>query len=789
MSFVNPGLVSVSSSEPSLQGRLSGLRDPLPLASVVAALVAIATGAFLLAGWPTGLAWWLAGHHADDLTVTAASALALLSAGTSLLCWLAGGERPALRQVARGSAIAVVIIGIDGLAFAAGLAPLADAWAALQRLGGVTLGRSVYPVSGAAYVLLGLALATLDVARGARAGVAEQSAIVATAVLTVPVIGLLAGPALPPGLAEIVSLPPAGAIALGALLVGVLAARASIAPETPETASARAAVSRALPLPAPLLLVLILGAGLAAAHGQPLLTGLLLTAGLAMLWQGIRAYDRVHADLSRQEAALREAALAKAHLTALAEATSDSIVSITPDGLVASWNPGAERIFGFSAAEMIGRPLETLVPDARRGEFAYLIQQLLKGSPVHDYATTRRRKDGREIHVSLSCSPIRDAACAIAGVTMIARDITTRKNLEAELSANEAKFRGIVEIADAAIMIVGRDDRIEYANLAIERLLGQPRCAMLGACVSAVAPAAAATADAARRGPVAIIHPDGREVLVESESYDLALSEGLFTVWMLRDVTERVRASEAIVRGAVELERVKELARIRDHVFSSLSHEIKTPLSLIQGYAELIEDAHPDDEFLAGLREGVDRLQTQLTNVLDYAAVLGGHLAMSPVELDLREILDALPYTLEAPLQAKALQFTMEVPDAPLVVDADGRRLGQALGLLLDNAIKFTPEQGALGVRATRTANEVRITIWDSGPGIAPDVRARVWEAFGQADLGDSQRKGGIGLGLPLAYRIVAMHGGRLEMQSLPGSGAAFTVVLPTLAIGSTAAA
>jgi len=142
---------------------------------------------------------------------------------------------------------------------------------------------------------------------------------------------------------------------------------------------------------------------------------------------------KANADLQAEILAHKQAELARSRLAAIVESSTDAILSLTPDGLVASWNNGAERIYGYAADEMVGRSVSLLVPPDRHDEFKQNSERIRHGKQIEPFDTVRMRKDGKLIHVSLTLSPIRDAAGRVTGISHTARDISEHKRLEAEV--------------------------------------------------------------------------------------------------------------------------------------------------------------------------------------------------------------------------------------------------------------------------------------------------------------------------------------------------------------------
>lgn len=235
-----------------------------------------------------------------------------------------------------------------------------------------------------------------------------------------------------------------------------------------------------------------------------------------------------------------------------------------------------------------------------------------------------------------------------------------------------------------------------------------------------------------------------------------------------QDVTEELAA-----------ERAQELGRIKDHFLSSISHEMKTPLSLVIGYAELLQERYPQCDLLEGLQEGARRLTYLVSNIVDLAALLSGSLTLYRTEVSPAEAAEHAVLSVWRQCQQGDVRVEMEFgPDMPPIW-ADARRVVQMLVELLDNAIKFSPAGGTVRVEGRAERDAVHLSVVDAGPGLDPSALSRVFEAFHQEEIGSAMRKGGIGIGLAIVKLLAELHGGRVEVESKPGAGSRFTIVLP----------
>jgi len=238
-------------------------------------------------------------------------------------------------------------------------------------------------------------------------------------------------------------------------------------------------------------------------------------------------------------------------------------------------------------------------------------------------------------------------------------------------------------------------------------------------------------------------------------------------------VDERTRAlSEALTQ-------LKTLDRLKDTFLSTISHEMKTPLSLIIGYTELLQDKYPDEELLKGLLDGSRRLSTHINNMLDYSALLGGSLPLYKTEVSIPEVTNNALDIMDTEFKLADLHVEAHVASDVPPICGDSRRITQMLLELLDNARKNTPAGGSVGVDVSPHDGDVRIVVWDTGKGIKKEDLERIWQAFTQLETGQSVRQAGLGLGLTIVSKLVELHHGRVDVESKPGKGSRFTIDLP----------
>jgi PAS domain S-box-containing protein len=389
--------------------------------------------------------------------------------------------------------------------------------------------------------------------------------------------------------------------------------------------------------------------------------------------------------LARERARRSDRVLA---LAGIVETTGDAVVAARLDRTVTAWNLGAERLFGYSAEEMIGSSISRIAPAGLQQSLQEHLQLMLEKDGMHTYEVKRAHKSGRLIDVEITLSPLRDDDGRVVGISSIIRDISERRRLEAqreELLAREHDAR-----VDA-----------EYAHS-----------------------------------------------LVEEQN-----------------------------------ERLLELDRMKDDFVASVSHELRTPLTSIHGYLDLLLDGEGNltDEqqrFVEVVQRNSDRLMSVVGDLLSVAQVEAGRIALERERVDLARLLSDAMEIARPAAAAKRIDLALEC-DALELSEADPARLGQVFDNLICNAIKFTPAGGRVTVRAFAERSDAVIDVVDTGIGISPEDQARLFERFFRSASASADAIQGTGLGLAITKAIVESHDGSISVQSEPGRGTTFRVVLP----------
>lgn len=466
---------------------------------------------------------------------------------------------------------------------------------------------------------------------------------------------------------------------------------------------------------------------------------------------------------------------------------------LDPRGRVVTWNEGARCLMGYGEDEILGQPFTVFFPSEAAQE--RMPEQVLESAIAQGDVETEGwyvRKDGSRFWADSLVVAMQDGQGNMVGFVQITRDLTERRRREEALQESLDRLVSMVENSPDAIYVKDVEGRFVFVNSATAALTGHVPDELLGKPSEVYFPPEFARHMRTFEQKVmatgqtlsveeAVRLPSGVEKVFLTTKYPYRAVDGqmLGVMAISRDITERKRALEAAALHAAELKKVQELSRLKDHFLSTISHEMKTPLSLIMGYTELLEDACPQLEAVTGIREGSRRLTHQIDKILDYSALVSGTLSLYKTELNLQEIAEHVRAIMEERFRLKGVAFSVEIaPETPDIL-GDSRRITQALLELLENALRFTPTGGQVGVRVGPDNGQVRLDVWDTGAGIPETEFGRIWEAFSQLAVGDALRTGGMGLGLTIVKLLVDLHGGKVAVVSQPGMGSTFSIFLP----------
>ncbi len=504
----------------------------------------------------------------------------------------------------------------------------------------------------------------------------------------------------------------------------------------------------------------------------------------------------VFRDVTERRRLMQEASsrlLAASSLAAIVESSNDAILGKSLEGVIQSWNAAAERTFGYSAAQAIGRPISLIIPAERLAEEERIIGEVRAGRRVEHFDTVRVRADGQYVHVSLTLSPIRDESGRVTGVSTIARDVTERKRAEEE----RQRFSTLIESSTDLIGICDTAGRLLFVNRAGLELIGWPSLDEAGGHFvwEFLVPE---DQRAVREKLLPLVRDEGHgelEVRMQNArsgatrwlAYKLlALRDRDGTVTgfgtLSQDITERRHMEQDLRRLAADL---SEAGRRKDEFLATLAHELRNPLApILNGVHVLGMSNDPSNIAMARtmMERQIEQMVRLIDDLLDVSRITRGKLELRKEHVALGAVIDNAVETSRPLMDDLRQQLTVALPKDPVTLRADAARLAQVYANLLNNSAKYTAPGGQIWLTATIEKRELVVSVKDTGIGIRAEHLPRIFEMFSQVDSSLERSQGGLGIGLTLVKRLVEMHGGSVEARSEGlGTGAEFTVRLPVV--------
>ncbi len=500
--------------------------------------------------------------------------------------------------------------------------------------------------------------------------------------------------------------------------------------------------------------------------------------------------ERVHAKRALTESEER-------HRLTL-EASPDPIVIYDLEGRAQYVNPAFVQTFGWTETELVGKRI-AFVPPEVMDETLRDFQSLFTGGKISAANTRRLTKDGRLLDVQLSASAYRDRDGKPVGSIVMLRDVTAQRRSEAALRESEERYRTLLEQIKEGYYEVDLDGRLSFFNDTLCDILGYSRSELMtmniaslmdadnAAKLAALGQHVFTTGEPATAQDCEIITRTGEKKYIEISALLARDTAGAPVGYrgLARDITERRRAQE-------ELEHTKNAAesanRAKSVFLANMSHELRTPLNAIIGYSEMLQEDAADlgyTEFVPDLQKiqaAGRHLLDLINNVLDLSKIEAGKMDLYLETFDVATMIEDVQITIQ-PLAEKN-RNTLVITCAPDVgtMVADITKVRQTLFNLLSNACKFT-NGGTITLDARRDQHDgvdwLTFRVGDTGIGLSPDQVHELFKEFTQADSSTTRRFGGTGLGLSISRHFCQMMRGDILVESQPGEGAVFTVLLP----------
>jgi len=478
-------------------------------------------------------------------------------------------------------------------------------------------------------------------------------------------------------------------------------------------------------------------------------------------------------------------------LASIVESSDDAIVGKSLESIIQTWNAGAERLFGYTADQAVGRHISLIIPPDRIAEEDRIIASLKAGQRVDHFETERMRSDGTRILVSLTVSPIKDQAGNVVGASKIARDVTRQREAESErqmfvtLAENSGDFIGIADangvpffVNRAGLGLVGLDS-MEEARHVRDFFFPEDQDRIMNEFIPSVVQKG--------RGEVEVRFRNfktGEARWMVYKVLKLSDSSGKPVFGTIsQDVTERRHLEDSLRQLAANL---SEEGRRKNEFLATLAHELRNPLAPLSHTLEILKRSGAEPQKLPQALDTMQRQLAQLVrlvdDLLDLSRITHNRLELRKGQVELGAVISQAVEASRPLVESMRHEVRVVAPAEPIYLDGDAVRLAQVFGNLLNNSAKYTSPGGTIEIKSERKGDEAVVTVKDNGAGIPPGKLDSIFEMFTQVEGSLERSQGGLGIGLTLVRRLVQMHGGSVEARSAgEGQGSEFVVRLPTL--------
>ena len=481
-------------------------------------------------------------------------------------------------------------------------------------------------------------------------------------------------------------------------------------------------------------------------------------------------------DITQRKATEKELVM----LASVVNHSDDAIYTNTLDGVITSWNKGAEKVYGYTAEEAIGQIVPMLIPHHRKNEEAEIVCRILRGEIIDHYETERIRKDGQILNISLTVSPIKDANGKIIGVSKIARDITIHKKAEEELF----KLASIVNHSDDAIYSNTLDGLIITSwNKGAEKIYGYTAEEAIGQTVPMLIPPHRSNEEQEivsriLHGEI-VDHFETERISKNGELLSMSL-----TVSPIKDDSGKITGVSKIARNITEKKKIEEELQIvvkeLESFTYSVSHDLRAPLRIINGYADIITNEYGEglDEdvkkMLTTIASNVKRMGRLIDDLLEFSRL--GRKEPTVHETDMNAIVQNVLNEQLKIFGSKTYKVTSGNLERCF---CDSSLIKNVWQNLISNALKYSSkvEDPKIEIGCHKRKTETVYYIKDNGAGFNMEYYNKLFGVFQR--LHKVSEYEGTGVGLALSQRIVLKHGGRIWAESEEGKGSTFYFSIP----------
>lgn len=496
----------------------------------------------------------------------------------------------------------------------------------------------------------------------------------------------------------------------------------------------------------------------------------------------------------------RREELTNARLAAIVSSSDDAIIGKTLEGVITDWNAAAQRIFGYSAEEMIGATIAALLPPGLEDEERKILERVRQGEKVDHFETRRLCKDGRVIDVSVAVSPVRDGDGNLIGASKVARDVTESRAAQTALVEREAHLQSVLDTVPDAMVVIDTQGIMQSFSTAAEKLFGYRPEEAVGQNVSILMPEPyrsqhdaflsryLATGEKRIIGMGRLVvgqRRDGSTFPMELAVGEMRSGARRFFTGFVRDLTERQETQQRLQDLQSELIFMSRFTALGE-MASTLAHELNQPLtaatSYLNGARRLLDGGKSED--VPTVRGAIDSAAEQTIRAGQIIKRLREFVARGESERqaeNLRKLIEEASALALVGVRETGVHVGFHFdPDARFVL-VDRIQIQQVLLNLIRNAMEAMQEVARRELKvATRLLDDemVEVSVRDTGPGIAPEIAAKLFQPF------MTTKPQGMGVGLSISRTIVEAHGGRLQAESNPNGGTVFRLTLKSIASG-----